>query len=563
MVSIDQWRETADYSPVEQFTAEALIADITSDIDLLRSMAATVEDAMAAAPNGDGRRRDPKLVALTDTLVTVLRRADEDAALRAAATLSPDPVAVARRDRDDRKVLVFSYFADTVNYLQDHIDEILADTRLAPYRERVAFVTGTVRKTPGHGALAGTVSQEAAVAGFAPRTAGARDASGNPVSDDLYDLLLSTDVLSEGVNLQQAHNIINYDLPWNPMRLVQRHGRVDRIGSEHDYIHLYCFFPDKDLDRLLRLETTLHRKLIKAVKSIGQGTVLPGVDGSDDVVFNAKNKRIQDLADGDNSLFLGTAGNLISGEEFRAMLRQAIHDESFEARLAAMPWGIGSGFPVEAGEDPGFVFCARILNRADEPVFRYIPIPHHRLLNPTDTETEPLPGLDAARVTIDGIPVDILTDSLTALTKATPPSQTQTAVLPEEWVELAYKAWAVAQEHIVTTWNDSLDTAGRAELPPAIRNAVMHLNTHGAHRNREDVDAAIKVYRRGQASRVTNIVRALMRDDSLTERNKTDRLIELIDELGLTAPETREKRYAITPSDVHLIAWIGLVPSAA
>lgn len=63
MVSIEQWRETADYSPVDQFAVDALLADISSDIDLLRAMADTVETAMAPDPSGAGPRRDPKLVA--------------------------------------------------------------------------------------------------------------------------------------------------------------------------------------------------------------------------------------------------------------------------------------------------------------------------------------------------------------------------------------------------------------------------------------------------------------------------------------------------------------------
>src|SRR5664280_1073958 len=61
---------------------------------------------------------------------------------------------------------------------------------------------------------------------------------------DRFDIVVSTDVLSEGVNLQQARHIVNYDLPWNPMRLVQRHGRIDRIGSRYAEVFLRCIFPD-------------------------------------------------------------------------------------------------------------------------------------------------------------------------------------------------------------------------------------------------------------------------------------------------------------------------------
>ena len=66
--------------------------------------------------------------------------------------------------------------------------------------------------------------------------------------------MLTTDVLAEGQNLQQCRNIINYDLPWNPMRLVQRHGRIDRINSQHKDIWMRCFFPAEELDILLDLD---------------------------------------------------------------------------------------------------------------------------------------------------------------------------------------------------------------------------------------------------------------------------------------------------------------------
>jgi hypothetical protein len=499
-----------------------------------------------------------------------LAEAERDSTLRAVGLLQQDRQEKYSRNRDDRKVLVFSYFADTVNYLQDHIEEILADDRLAPYRDRVAFTTGTLRKTPGHGVSAGTVSQEEAVSGFAPKSGGAKDATGKPLAEDRFDLIISTDVLSEGVNLQQAHNIINFDLPWNPMRLVQRHGRVDRIGSEHSRIYLWCFFPDIDLDRWLRLELTLHRKLMKASKSIGQGVVLPGVAASEDRVFNAKNDQIRALADGDTSIFLGAAAGLISGEEFRALLRKAIENASLEKRLEEMPWGVGSGF-VTNDRPPGFVFCSQILDRTGEPVFRFIPLPLALLPNgggarvlssPVSVESQYDEEKDPNRIIIDGVPITIVADSLTALTMGNPPNMNTAATLPDEWVRLAYQAWAAAQQHIMDTWNSTLNgTVSGDSLPAVIREAVQHLLIEGTHRNREDVDLAIKVYRRGQAGRVTNIVRGVMHDEGLTERNKTDRLIELVDELGLSAPDPKPKRYQVQQGDVHLIAWMAILPN--
>lgn len=552
---VEDWQVTADTTDADHYDVGALVADIEGDVRLLRGFADTVDAGMA-------EQADPKLEALTETLVRIVEEAHNDAVLWAATELAPDPAVVATRERDNRKVLVFSYFADTVYYLQDHIDEILADPRLACYRDRVAFVSGTARKTPGHGVAAGTVPQDEAIAGFAPRTGGPVDSDGRPVSEDRYDLLFTTDVLAQGVNLQQARNVVNVDLPFNPQVLVQRHGRCDRIGSEHERLFLWCFFPDTGLDRWLGLEVILHRKLAKAAASVGHGHVLPGVAASEDRVFNAKNAQIKALALGDTGLFTGHDRSLMSGEEFRAMLRKAIDDVSLTHHLEAMPWGVGSGFTAD-DRPPGFVFCARILDRADEPVFRFLPLPAALVPGSIVAATAAQEtDLDDPRPRLLEEPIDVITDTLTALTMANPPEPTAPAHLPQEWQDLAYDAWAVAAASIADTWNASLDAAGSRDVPAVIRQAVQHIRDHSSHRNRDDADHAEKAYRRGQAARVTAIVRSVMRDEGLTDATRTDRLIELVGELGLTAPENRPKRYPIDPDDVHLIAWMAIVPPA-
>ncbi len=88
--------------------------------------------------------------------------------------------------------------------------------------------------------------------------------------------MVTTDVLAEGVNLQQARHIFNYDLPWNPMRLVQRHGRIDRIGSHHSEVFVHCVFPDSRLDEMLRLEKRLNDKIKQADVTVGVPEILPG-----------------------------------------------------------------------------------------------------------------------------------------------------------------------------------------------------------------------------------------------------------------------------------------------
>ncbi len=552
-LAFDSWKDLADYNPADTYNIEALSSDIENDMHLLRSLASTIETATANVT-------DPKFTALSDMLASILDQASTDERTRELQHPELTAAQLAQASRDDRKTLAFSYFADTIDYLQDNIDQILADPRLAAYRGRVAFVTGSGRKKAGKDHRPLSVEQDEAVAGFAPRTGAAKDADGRPLAEDAYDLLFTTDVLSQGVNLQQARNVASIDLPWNPQILVQRHGRIDRIGSPHSRIYVWCFFPDTGLDQWLRLEERLHLKLAKAAASVGHGRVLPGVAASDERVFNARAEKIRALEAGDATLFTGRDTSLMSGEEFRAMLRKAVENASLERALENMPWSIGSGFTTD-DRPPGYVFCARILNKPDEPVFRYIPLPAH--LIPGATMARPLPNedVDDTAPTLRGTPVDVIDQSLTSLTMANPPKPETSAHLPPEWVDLAYDAWETAQQSIADMWNETLDTQGnQPNITPIIRKAIEHLTQHNSRVNTDDADRAIKIYKRGQSSRVTSVIREILNDEQMTSDNKTARLVEIIDELGLTAPEAKERRYPITPDDVHLIAWMAIIP---
>jgi hypothetical protein len=246
----------ADVEPASGYDVDALRADVEADRDLLLGFAA---DAGRV-----GRADDPKLAALVDELADIAAQARVEGQ-------NPEDV------RDKRKVLVFSYFADTVDWIVGHLEKAVArDPRLADYRGRLIAATGA----------SGTKAE--ALWGFAPRTADV------PASQavDRFDIVVATDVLAEGVNLQQARHIINYDLPWNPMRLVQRHGRIDRIGSTHDEIFLRCIFPDRQLDALLKLEQRLLYKLKQAASAVGVADgVLPGAEAATEIVFSQTRDR--------------------------------------------------------------------------------------------------------------------------------------------------------------------------------------------------------------------------------------------------------------------------------
>src|ERR1035437_6016881 len=110
------------------------------------------------------------------------------------------------------------------------------------------------------------------------------------------------------------------------MRLVQRHGRVDRIGSKHADVYIHCYFPDKQLDELLALEFRIRRKLAQAAASIGvESEVIPGAT-THEVVFTEEREEIERLRQQDATIF-ETAGEDIhahSGEEYRQELRRAM-----------------------------------------------------------------------------------------------------------------------------------------------------------------------------------------------------------------------------------------------
>jgi len=101
---------------------------------------------------------------------------------------------------------------------------------------------------------------------FAPRASRRSELIGSP---DEVDVLISTDVLSEGQNLQDADCVVNYDLHWNPTRMVQRAGRIDRLGSAHDEISIHNFFPEEGLDELLGLMERLAAKMEAIDRNVG------------------------------------------------------------------------------------------------------------------------------------------------------------------------------------------------------------------------------------------------------------------------------------------------------
>jgi superfamily II DNA or RNA helicase len=493
---LDLLDDAADYD------VDLLRADVERDRDLLIAFA---DEADEVTPDAD-----PKLSALVDELATIAADASREA--------------VGESDeRDKRKVLVFSYYADTVDWIHDHLVEVAAaDPRLQAYRDRITWISGTGG------------SKDDVLWGFAPRTTEAPEGAG----DDLFDVVATTDVLAEGVNLQQARHIINYDLPWNPMRLVQRHGRIDRIGSPHRAVYLRCVFPDTRLDELLGLEERLHRKIAQAAASVGVSQILPGSRASD-VTYAETREEIERLRAGDADLFErgGTGKGVLSGEEYRQELRKALENPELERRILALPWGSGSGMAIQReGEGLGYVFCARIGDH-DRPMFRYV-------------------GMG------DPLTPQVVHDTLACLDYARPHRGFDAPrVVDEDTYRTAFDAWRHALDSLVAGWNYSADPANLTPpVPAAMQRAVELVRAHKpATMTVEDADRLVEALEAPYPERIVRTIRAALAGDG-SGAEQVEILARTVTDLGLEPSPPPEPLPEITEDDVHLLCWLAIVP---
>ncbi len=156
---------------------------------------------------------------------------------------------------NNRKLLIFTAFADTAEYLYENIKDFALSLGL-----HTALVTGTIN---GKSTVAGLENKyNTILTCFSPQSKG-RDAiytTGVEANADI-DILIATDCISEGQNLQDCDLCINYDIHWNPVRIIQRYGRIDRIGSKNARIQLVNFWLDMDLDEYLNLKARVENRM--------------------------------------------------------------------------------------------------------------------------------------------------------------------------------------------------------------------------------------------------------------------------------------------------------------
>jgi len=252
------------------------------------------------------------------------------------------------------KVLLFSYFKDTARYLYGQLSEDVEWQEAAggPVLHRMDSGTETRHRDR-------VIQRFAPLSNQKPQIAG---------TDDEIDVLISTDVLSEGQNLQDCGYVLNYDLHWNPTRMVQRAGRCDRIGSRHDVLRIHNMFPDEGLERLLGLVASLNRK----VTDIDRQGLLDEPVLAGQIVHPRNFNTLRRIRDEDNEVVEEEEdfAELASNESLLRTLQNFLDAQGRQV-VEDLPDGIHSGLHRPAKKGMFFYFKAEAQCGQDQHFWRY------------------------------------------------------------------------------------------------------------------------------------------------------------------------------------------------
>lgn len=259
----------------------------------------------------------------------------------------------------NRKVLIFTAFSDTANYLYDKLAEYL----LRSHNVHSGKVTGSDAPKSTLGSMQGsrqTYDFQGLLTLFSPRSK--EKAAIYPDEPREIDILIGTDCISEGQNLQDCDYLINYDIHWNPVRIIQRFGRVDRIGSQNASIQLVNYWPDISLDEYINLkERVENRMMIADVTATGDDNVLNAQ--ANDVAYRKEQlRRLQDDVIEMEDIKTGVSITDLGLNDFRMDLLNYI---KINGDLAHVPNGMHAVVQArqELGLLPGVIFTLRNRNK--------------------------------------------------------------------------------------------------------------------------------------------------------------------------------------------------------
>ena len=255
---------------------------------------------------------------------------------------------------DNKKILIFSAFSDTAEYLFDHVSSFAKKK----YGLDTALVTGSVDGKSTVKGLKATLNN--VLTCFSPISKS--KAVLMPNSDYNIDILIATDCISEGQNLQDCDFLVNYDIHWNPVRIIQRFGRIDRIGSRNNYIQLVNFWPDMTLDDYINLKGRVETRMkISVMTSTGDDDLINAEEKGDLEYRKQQLKRLQeevvdieDMSDGISIMDLGL-------NEFRLDLLEYLKTHP---NMDKMPRGLHTVVPATDELHEGIIFILKNVNNS-------------------------------------------------------------------------------------------------------------------------------------------------------------------------------------------------------
>ena len=330
-------------------------------------------------------------------LATLLAAAGQVTAQR-DAKLAELRAMIERKCRDpinagNRKIIVVTAFADTARYLYD---------ALAPWAQdslgvQAALVVGAgANRTTPTGLRRDLAS---ILTAFAPRT---KERPDDLAGEGEIDLLIATDCISEGQNLQDCDWLINYDIHWNPVRLIQRFGRIDRIGSHNERIQLVNFWPNMELEEYLRLEQRVSgRMVLLDISATGEENLIEQQSGNpmNDLEYRRKQLlKLQDAVIDLEDLSSGVSIADLTLTDFRIDL--ADYRKADPAALDAVPLGMHAVAVTEDDDiPPGVIFCLRAEGAVAEPRSRPgYPLAPHYMVHVGDDGSVLLPFTQAKAI---------------------------------------------------------------------------------------------------------------------------------------------------------------------
>ena len=350
---------------------------LLKDVDLVRWRQDLIEDRNRLATLVSAARqvepaRDAKLIALREVIAHKCRH-----------PINPG----------NRKVIVFTAFADTARYLYE---------QLAPWAKTTLGVDSAL--VTGAGSNQTTLPRlrkdlASILTAFAPRS---KERPEEFAGDGDLDLLIATDCISEGQNLQDCDWLINYDIHWNPVRIIQRFGRIDRLGSPNERIQLVNFWPNMELEEYINLEQRVSgRMVLLDISATGEENLIEQQSGNpmNDLEYRRKQLlKLQDAVIDLEDLSTGVSIADLTLTDFRIDLAEYLRANP--GVLEALPLGTMAVTITTEGEiPPGIVFCLRAeggaATRAFEPGY---PLAPHYLVHVGDDGAVLLPFPQAKQI---------------------------------------------------------------------------------------------------------------------------------------------------------------------